>query len=194
MKENKKLYLVCKIFYSFLLRLLYRPKVYGMKNIPKEGSLIFVGNHRHAFDPIMVMSNTNRIVHFMAKEELFQGLHGIVFDKIGLIKVYQNKLQNAGSVIEAEKILQNGGTIGIFPEGTRNRTDKELLKFKQGAVKIAQRTSTKILPFAIRGNYRLFRKGLEIEFGKVIDVNHIELAQANEILSNEVLKLYKNSK
>ena len=191
MKENKNhLYKICKIIYSVLLKILFRPTVYGIENIPKEGSLIFAGNHRHALDPIVVMSNTNRVVHYMAKEELFKGLHGIIFEKIGLIKVHRNK-SNPLAVIEAENILKEGGTIGVFPEGTRNRTANELLKFKHGTVVIAKKTNTKIVPFAIKGKYKLFRKGVIIEFGKPIDVRKMELEEANEYLRNEVLKLLR---
>ena len=191
MKENKNhLYKICKIIYSVLLKILFRPIVYGIENIPKEGSLIFAGNHRHALDPIVVMSNTNRVVHYMAKEELFKGLHGIIFEKIGLIKIHRNK-SNPLAVIEAENILKEGGTIGVFPEGTRNRTENELLKFKHGTVVIAKKTNTKIMPFAIKGKYKLFRKGVIIEFGKPIDVSKMELEEANEYLRNEVLKLLR---
>ena len=191
MKYSKLLYKICKIIYTFLLKLLYRPKVIGKENIPKEGSLIFAGNHKNAIDPILVMSNTNRIVHYMAKEELFKGLHGLLFKKIGLIKVYRDRLKNTISVSNAEKILKNSGTIGIFPEGTRNRTDKELLEFKSGAIKLAQSSNTKIIPFAIKGEYRLFRKGLRIEFGKLIDVGNMELVEANKYLKSEVLNLLR---
>ena len=76
MKENKTLYKIAKAIYSKLLKIIYRPTVKGAKNIPEKGAIIFVGNHKHAFDPIMVMSNTNRIVHYMAKESLFKGIHG----------------------------------------------------------------------------------------------------------------------
>lgn len=191
MKENKNhLYKICKIIYSVLLKILYRPTVYGIENIPKEGSLIFAGNHRHALDPIVVMSNTNRIVHYMAKEELFKGLHGIIFEKIGLIKIHRNK-SNPLAVIEAENILKQDGTIGVFPEGTRNRTENELLKFRYGTVVIAKKTNTKILPFAIKGKYRIFRKGVIIEFGKPIDVSKMEVEEANGYLRNEVLKLLR---
>jgi len=191
MKKNKNyLYKVCKIIYSVLLKIIFRSKVIGIENIPKEGSLIFAGNHKHAVDPTLVMSSTNRIVHYMAKEELFKGLHGIIFKKIGLIKIYRNK-SNPHAIIEAENILNNGGTIGIFPEGTRNKTDKELLKFRHGTVVIAKKTNTKILPFAIKGKYKLFRRGLNIEFGKPIDVSNMEIEEANEYLRNEVLKLLK---
>lgn len=191
MKESKNhLYKICKIIYSVLLKILYRPTVYGIENIPKEGSLIFAGNHRHALDPIVVMSNTTRVVHYMAKEELFKGLHGIIFKKIGLIKIHRNK-SNPLAVIEAENILKQGGTIGVFPEGTRNRTENELLKFRHGTVVIAKKTNTKILPFAIKGKYRIFRKGVIIEFGKPIDVSKMEIEEANEYLRNEVLKLLR---
>jgi len=189
-KEGNYLYKICKIIYSLLLKILFQPKMYGKENIPKEGSLIFAGNHKHTLDPIMVMSSTNRIVHYMAKEELFKGLHGILFEKIGLLKIHKNK-SNQLAVLQAENILGNNGTIGIFPEGTRNKTEEELLKFRYGTVKIAKRTDTKILPFAIRGKYKLFRKGVEIEFGIPIDISGMELQEANEYLENQVLKLLR---
>lgn len=191
MKENKNyLYKICKVIYTVLLKIIFRPKVIGKENIPNGGSLIFAGNHKHAVDPTLVMSSTNRIVHYMAKEELFKGLHGIIFKKIGLIKIYRNK-SNPHAIIEAENILNNGGTIGVFPEGTRNKTDKELLKFRHGAAVLAKKTNTKILPFAIKGKYRLFRRGVIIEFGKPIDVCNMEIEDANDYLRNEVLKLLR---
>lgn len=189
-EEGKVLYKICKVIYIVLLKILFRPRVYGKENVPREGSLIFAGNHKHAVDPVVVMSSTNRMVHYIAKEELFRGLHGKLFKKIGLIKVYRNR-SNPNAIIEAEKILENGGTIGIFPEGTRNKTKNEILKFRYGTVKIAKKTNTKILPFAIRGKYKLFRKGVELEFGKPIDVSKMELEEANKFLENEVLKLLR---
>ncbi len=188
--EKNNLYNFLKIICTFLLKILFRPKVIGKENIPEEGPIIFAGNHKHAVDPVVVMTSTKRIVHYMAKEELFKGIHGKILEKIGLIKVNRGK-SNPLAVMEAERILKNEGTIGIFPEGTRNRTDKELLKFRHGAVAIASKTNSKIVPFAIRGKYRVFRKGLEIEFGKPIDINGIEIEEANKYLENEVLKLLR---
>ena len=190
MKEKNIVYNLIKPIYTILLKIIFRPKVIGKENIPQDGALIFAGNHKHAVDPTMVMSSTNRIVHYMAKEELFKGLHGILFSKIGLIKVYRGK-SNPQAVIEAEKVLNNGGTIGIFPEGTRNKGKDELLKFRYGAVRIAQKTKTPIVPFAIRNKYKIFRKSVVIEFGKPIDVSKMELEEANEYLKNEVLKLLR---
>ena len=187
-KEKNLVYKILKPIYWILLKAIFRPIVLGKENIPKDGALIFAGNHKHAVDPTMVMAHTNRIVHYMAKEQLFKGLHGAIFEQMGLIKVYRGK-SNPQAVIEAENILNNGGTIGIFPEGTRNKSNEELLKFRHGTVRIAQKTNTPILPFAIRNKYKIFRKSVVIEFGKPIDVTNMEIEEANEYLRNEVLKL-----
>ncbi len=190
MKENKVLYKICKLIYSSLLKILYRPTVIGKENIPEEGPVIFAGNHRHAFDPVVVMTHTKRIVHYMAKESLFKGIHGFIFKQIGLIKVYRSR-NNPEAISSAVELLKKGGTLGIFPEGTRNRTEDELLKFKHGAVTIAKQSNSVIVPFAIKGGYNLFRKTLTIEFGKPVDIRDMELDDANDYIRNEVLNLLR---
>ena len=189
-KEKNFMYRFLKPIYTVLLKILFRPQIIGKENIPKDGALIFAGNHKHAVDPTMVMMSTDRIVRFMAKEELFKGLHGIIFNKMGLIKVRRGK-SNPQAVMEAEDILNSGGTVGIFPEGTRNKGKEELLKFRHGTVAIAKKTNTLIIPFAIRNKYRIFRKSVVLEFGKTIDVSKMELEEANEYLRSEVLKLLR---
>ena len=189
-KEKNIVYNLIKPIYTILLKIIFRPKVIGKENIPRDGALIFAGNHKHAVDPTMVMMSTKRIVRYMAKEELFRGLHGILFKNIGLIKVYRGR-SNPNAVIEAENVLNKGGTIGIFPEGTRNKSTEELLKFRHGAVAIAKKTGTPILPFAIKNKYKIFRKSVVLELGKPIDVSNMETEEANEYLKNEVLKLLR---
>ena len=190
MKENQKLYKIAKAIYSKLLKILYNPTTKGTKNIPEKGPIIIVGNHKHAFDPIMVMSHTNRTIHYMAKESLFKGIHGKILESIGTIKIHRNK-SNPIAIKAAEEILKQGGAVGIFPEGTRNRTNQELLKFRHGAVEIAKKTNTPIIPFAIKGDYKLFKKGLSIEFGKPIKISHMEVEEANNYIRNEVLNILR---
>ena len=103
MKENQKLYKIAKAIYSKLLKILYNPTTKGTKNIPEKGPIIIVGNHKHAFDPIMVMSNTNRTIHYMAKESLFKGIYGKILESIGTIKIHRNK-SNPIAIKEAEEI------------------------------------------------------------------------------------------
>ena len=126
----------------------------------------------------------------MAKETLFKGFHGFLFNQIGLIKVYRTK-NNPEAIESAVNLLNDGGTLGIFPEGTRNRTNEELLRFKHGAVTIAKKSNSKIVPFAIKGEYKLFSNKLIIEFGKPIDVSNMELEEANDYIRNEVLNLLR---
>ena len=191
MKKSKNyLYKFLRIICTIIITILYRPQIIGTENIPKEGPIIFAGNHKHAFDPVLVMTSTKRKVSYMAKEEIFKGLHGKLLEKLGMIKVYRGK-GNPQAVIEAENVLKNNGAVGIFPEGTRNRTQKELLKFRHGAVAIASKTNSKIVPFAIRGEFRIFRKGLEIEFEKPVDVQGVEIEEANKYLESEVLKILR---
>lgn len=187
-KWSKFLYYLVKPIYIILLPILYRPKILNKNKIPESGPIIIAGNHIHAADPINVLVSTNRVVHYMAKEELFKGFHGLIFKAIGLIPVYKNK-GNALAVIEAERILNSGGVVGIFPEGTRNKIKNTLLPFRHGAVTIAQKTNCKIVPFAISGEYKLFGKGPIVEFGDPIDVSKMDNKEANELLRNTVLKM-----
>lgn len=190
MRENKVLYKYLKAFCGTILKILYRPKVIGLENVPENEPLIFAGNHKHAFDPVVVMVNVKPMVHYMAKDSLFKGLHGKILESIGIIKVNRSR-SNPMAIVEAEEVIKNGGAVGIFPEGTRNKTDKELLKFRHGAVAIAKKADCRIMPFAIRGEYKVFRKGLTIEFGKPVDVSEMELEEANEVIRNEVLELLR---
>ena len=96
----------------------------------------------------------------------------------------------------AVEVLKNGGAIGLFPEGTRNRTNEILLPFKFGTVKMAQETGATIVPFGISGEYvKGKNNNLTIRFGKPFKVGKNDsLEQANEKLRNEVGKLIKQEK
>ena len=190
MRENKVLYKTLKVICSTILKILYRPVVIGRENVPENEAIIFAGNHKHAFDPVVVMTNVKPMVHYMAKDSLFKGLHGKILESIGIIKVNRSK-SNPMAIVEAAEVLENGGTVGIFPEGTRNRTEKELLKFRHGAVAIAKKANCRIVPFAIKGEYKIFRKSLTIEFGKPMNIEKLEVEQANDMLKEEVLKLLR---
>ena len=187
-KKGNVLYNILKVIYAILLKILFNPKVYGVENIPLEEGLILAGNHKCFIDPVIVMNSTKRRVYFMAKAEAFKGPLGLILKGIGLIKVDRSK-NNPMAVIEAEKILKERNVVGIFPEGTRNKSNKPILKFRYGAVSIAKRANVKVVPFAIRGKYRIFRNNLQIEFGKPIEVVNLEIEEANKLLENEVIKL-----
>ena len=76
------------------------------------------------------------------------------------------KQKDPNALNSAIETLNDKKVIGIFPEGTINRTDDVTMPFKFGAVKMCQETNSTMIPFVITGKYRPFRKGLRIEFFK----------------------------
>ena len=95
---------------------------------------------------------------------------------------------------QAINILNNGYALGIFPEGTRNKTKEVLQPFKFGAVSMAQKTGAYVIPFAITGKYK-FRNNLTVCFGKPFKIKKdMSLDDANEKLWNNVLTLIKENK
>lgn len=166
-----------------IFKVLYRPTIIGRENIPKNGGFVLAGNHKHNFDCAMMMSSTRRCIHFLAKEELFIGKFGWFFKAMGLIPV-KRKTHDGKALPLAISYLENGRVIGIFPEGTFNRSDDVILPFKIGAVKMAHDSKCKIVPFVIKGDYKKFHKGLRIHFFEPIEIKTDNLDEANEMLMN----------
>ena len=78
--------------------------------------------------------------------------------------------------------------IGIFPEGTINKTKDIIMPFKIGAVKMASETDSQIVPFTITGKYKAFKKNITIEFYKPISIKSDDLTKENEKLMKFISK------
>lgn len=183
------LYRVLRPIAVFLLKVLYRIKIENKNNIP-DGPFIFVGNHKHNYDFISLISGTKRTVHFLAKKELMDK-HGWLFGRLGIIPVNRST-KNKEAIDEAINMLKNGEIVGIFPEGTFNKTEYVIKPFKYGAVKIASVTDCPIVPFAITGEYKMFRKGLKITYGKPYYIkDKKDLTKENVKLMNKVINLLR---
>ena len=109
------------------------------------------------------MSSTNRVIHFLAKDELTKGIKWIIFNHMGIIPV-NRKTHDKKALKQAIDILWNKEAIGIFPEGTINRTNDIIMPFKIGAVKMGKESNSPLIPFVITGKYRVFRKKIKIKF------------------------------
>lgn len=189
-KDKTFLYCLMWPIINFLVKLIWHPKYYGLENIPRKGRVVLAGTHTSIFDCFLLMSSTKRSIHFLAKDELWHGAGKILFGNMGLIPV--NRRQKDHQALEtAENYLQKECLIGIFPEGTTEKEREVMLPFKIGAVKMAQDTNTKIVPFAIRGRYRVFGKGVRIKFGKPLNINNKDLEIENHRLVKIVSDLRK---
>lgn len=189
------LYKIGRLFLGPLFKFYYHPTIIGKENIPKEGPIIIAGNHKHLYDQCLTIIATKRAIHYMAKKEYFDNKKVAWFFKgTGCISVdRQNKDTNAVNL--ALSVLKDGGAIGIFPEGTRNKTKQFLLPFKYGAVSMAQKTDAYIVPFGITGDYTFRSKNLTIRYGKPFQIKDMTLERANQKLFHEVEMLMReNSK
>ena len=175
-----------KIFIS-----LYRPKYINKENILKNDSIILAGNHTSKLDPLLLMSSTNRCIHYLAKIELFKGKKKIFFENLGVIPVDRSK-KNKEAINTANKYLNNNKVIGIFPEGTINKTKNIIMPFKYGAVKMAKETNSYIVPFAITKKYKLLKKSITISFGEPYKVTE-KLEIENTKLENKVIELIRRN-
>ncbi len=175
--------------FTTLLRLYYHPTIMNKEVIPKDGKAVIAGNHKHALDPILVNSCTNRVVHTLAKKELHDGKFGWLFKAAGTIPVDLHAAHNKDALNSAVDYLNEGCLINLSPEAKRNYTKEILLPFKFGAVVMAKRTNSKIIPYSITGDYKFRSKNLKIVFGKPIDIKKISIEEANELLYNTVKEL-----
>ena len=179
-------------------KIVYRYEVIGKENIPKDGALLFCGNHTSYFDGPLIIISSPRLMRFMAKQELKGNLLFrylcYAYDAIYV----KRDSKDIGPLKEALKELKDGGSIGIFPEGTRNGLDKNDGKMKNGAAYMALKTGAKIIPIGINGEAKPFHK-VSITYGKPIDFTNLleektakdVEEEATEILKNEIVKLIK---
>ena len=188
MKKNKMLgFRFFKGLLGIFFLIFFRPKIVGREKIPKDGGVILAGNHRHIFDPCMPILSTKRPVHYVAKKELFNSPIGWFFKVVGCIPVDRGH-DNTDSKEAALEVLREGEVLGIFPEGTRNKSLNGLLPFKYGAVSMSNKSGALIVPFAITGKYRLFNNKLTVRFGEGF-VASDDLKRANKRLVSEIEEL-----
>ena len=193
MNKMPILYKVGKFILGPIFKWYYNPTIIGKENIPKDGSILIVGNHKHLYDQCLSIISTKRFIKYMAKKEYFDSKKTRWFFKaVGCISV-DRQVHDGKAKNEAIETLKNGGAIGLFPEGTRNKTNEFLLPFKFGAVSMAQKTDSYLVPFGITGDYVFRSKNLVIKYGRPFKVNDMSLEEANELLYKTVEKLMKDT-
>jgi len=191
-EEHKNTFTILKTILKIPFLLWYNPKIIGKTNIPKTGSIIICANHKHVMDQCPILISTKRMVHYMAKKEYFDGKFAWFFKLAGCISV-DRSIKDDKAKEQALNLLKAGYAIGLFPEGTRNKTKEFLLPFRFGAVSMAQKTDSYIVPVGITGKYKFRSKDLIIRIGKPFKVTDLSLEEANKKLKNEIGTLMKKN-
>ena len=171
-----------------LFKFYYSPKNINKDRIPEDGAIIIACNHKHVYDQCLTIMATKRVIHYMAKKEYFEGALAPFFKLVGCIPVDRSR-RDFSSAKSALSVLKNDGAIGIFPEGTRNKTDKFMLPLKTGTVSMAKKTGAYIVPCGLTGDYKFRSKNLTIRYGEPFKVGDMTLEEANRKLHDEIEKL-----
>ncbi|QIK76869.1 lysophospholipid acyltransferase family protein [Nocardioides piscis] len=140
-----------------VLRIVFRPKAYGLANVPQEGPAILASNHLSYADWLFMPLTLTRRVTFVAKAEYFTtpGIKGWFqkkfFSGAGQVPIDRSGANAAeGAMRSAKRILESGELFGIYPEGTRSH-DGRLYRGKTGVARLALETMAPVVPCAVVG-------------------------------------------
>ncbi|WP_282795913.1 lysophospholipid acyltransferase family protein [Streptomyces sp. CC224B] len=128
---------------------LWKPRVLGAWRVPASGPVILAVNHSHNLDGPMVMGVAPRPAHFLVKQEAFVGPLGPFLDAIGQVRVDRSTADRK-AITGALGVLERGGVLGIFPEGTRG--DGDFASLRAGLAYFAVRSGAPIVPVAVLGS------------------------------------------
>lgn len=151
--------------------------VLGKENLPTDQAVLYVGNHRSYFDIILSYTLMPGLTGYIAKDDL---------EKVPLLSTWMKRLyclfldrddmkKSLKTILKAGEQIKAGISMVIFPEGTRNKGEEgSLLPFKEGSLRMADKTGCPVIPMAISNTGSIIHKGaarpthVVIEFGTPI--------------------------
>ena len=185
-KDISSLRIIQAVFKGVLWISGVKVTVIGAENVPKDAPVLYIGNHRSFFDIPLTYPRCPIRTGYVAKKELekvpllsswMKYLHCLFLDRTDI-------KQGLKTILTAIEKVKSGISICIFPEGTRNKNEKEtdLLPFHEGSFKIATRAKCPIIPMAISGSVNLWEAHFPkikpchvvIEYGKPIYVDQLD--------------------
>ncbi len=162
--------------------------VIGEDRVPKDQAVLYIPNHQSYFDIIITYSRCPGLTGYISKDFL---------EKVPLLSVWMKRLYclfldrsniKAGlkTILTGIEYIKNGISICIFPEGTRNPHPEEgLLPFKEGSMKIAEKTGCPIIPIAITNSQSIWEQHMPymrkshviVEYGEPIYIKDLDKEQ-----------------
>lgn len=185
-RQKQSLNIIQSVFRVILKTAGVTVTVKGLDNVPTDRAVLYVGNHRSYFDILVGYTTVPSLMGFVAKKEMerypllsnwMRNVNCLFLDRVNLKEGLKTILTGI------EKVKQ-GISIWIFPEGTRNRGEDilEMLPFKEGSLKIAEKSGCPVIPVAMTGTAEVFEKqfprmkssNVTIEFGAPIIIKELE--------------------
>ncbi len=152
------LYRLAAALVGGLAKLLFRPTVVGVENIPLTGPVLIAPSHRSNVDFAFTLFMSPRKVFFMAKDGLYKSsLFGAILTRLGAFPVHRDGADRE-SMRLAEEVLRRGQALVLFPEGTR-KSGATIEALHDGAMFVAARTGAMVVPVGIAGSEKAMPVG-----------------------------------
>ncbi|MFI0354553.1 lysophospholipid acyltransferase family protein [Actinomadura sp. 9N407] len=202
------------MFYTFMsrvvapiLRLLFRPRVEGLENVPHYGPLIVASNHLSFIDSFIIPLSIPRPVTYVAKASYFEGkgLKGRFvrwfMTTLGHVPISRGAGRAAmGALEQGRDVLDNSGAFAIYPEGTRS-PDGRLYRGRTGVGWLVLASGARVLPVALEGTEKIQPLGASrprflgprptVRIGAPIDFTHyrdLPPAKARRAITDEIVQ------
>ena len=188
-----------------LAKVVWRPRVAGLENVPRTGPVILASNHLSFADSLVIPIVAPRKVVFLAKSDYFAGggvkgaLQKAWFEGMGMLPVDRDDTKAAlASLDTALEVLGRGEAFGIYPEGTRSR-DGRLYRGRTGVAHLALTAGVPVVPVGLTGTERLQPVGsrfpkivpITVRFGTPIEVagryDGVVLGKARRLVTDEIM-------
>ncbi len=155
---GERWYSLWRLIVTVLCLIAFRLRVEGREHEPRQGPFIAAVNHASAVDPLLTAVSLRRRAHYMAKADVLTiPVLSAWLTSLGTFPIRRGE-PDRKALRRAFQILEHGGVLVMWPEGTRSR-DGRLQAAEPGAARIALRMGVPVLPIAIAGSYRVLPKG-----------------------------------
>lgn len=169
------MYKILKPIAWFLMKVLFLHKAVGAERVKIEGGCIFASNHMSLLDPVFLgLGVKNRIVHYMAKAEIFKGkLASCFFYSMGAFPVKRGS-KDISAIKNAIDMIEKGHMVGIFPQGKRVKGEV-LSRYKTGFALLAVRTGCPVVPVYVKTKHQRLRpfRRVTVIYGEPVSVEQL---------------------
>lgn len=188
-KEQEHCLAVVQAMFRMIIRLTgSKVRVIGLENIPDE-AVLYVGNHRSYFDILVGYTTVPGLTGFVAKKEMMgipllsdwmRNVNCLFLDR-------KNMKEGLKTILQGIENVKKGISVWIFPEGTRCTSEDplELLPFKEGSLKIAEKSGCPIIPVAITGTADIFEKHLPLMRPSKVTIHYGEPIYPGQLVPEE---------
>jgi 1-acyl-sn-glycerol-3-phosphate acyltransferase len=180
-----------------MLRSMFDLEVTGLERLPAEGPFILASNHHNYLDAVVLGVAVPRPINFLVMPRVFRAspLHPSFHRRVGSIPVNLER-PDPGAIKRSLRVLEDGGVVGIFPEGPFSREGR-LVSGQPGVAMIALRSGVPVVPAAISGTYEALAGRrfyiprsypLAVRFGQPLHFHQTRRRRANHANREEITR------